>query len=459
MTRLRRAGITATLATLVAVPAHAQQRPTADTAYVPHTLTLGQAARLAAHHSAHALEAQARARQANARTGQSRAQFLPSIDAVLTPASSHSYNTGPLLGNLNFGIPGQPPLIDPNGQVVGPISEITYGARAADTLFSFGAISRYRANESAEAAANADAFQQGDSAANAAANAYLQVQHQVALLSARVADSVLANESLGIAQDQLAAGVGISLDVTRAQSQLATVRAQLIDTRNVVDRARLDFLRTLGLPLDTPVELTDSLTILPFVDTLPPEEQSIDRAFQQRPDLKATDLQLQASARQVGAIESERLPALSAYGTWAEDGIAYRSLLPIYSVGLQVSFPVFDGLRREGRIEEQKAAAREIEVRRRDLRQRIAIEVRQAYLDLASERQQVDAARERARLSADEVDQARQRFRSGVAGNTDVILAEQDEDAARTAVADALNGYQTARVALARALGAVQQLP
>jgi outer membrane protein TolC len=46
-----------------------------------------------------------------------------------------------------------------------------------------------------------------------------------------------------------------------------------------------------------------------------------------------------------------------------------------------------------------------------------------------------------------------------VAGNTDVILAEQDEDAARTAVADALNGYQTARVALARALGAVQQLP
>jgi outer membrane protein len=444
------------LAMFVAAPLVAQQPP--DTVGVPHTLTLGQAARLAAQRSAHALEAQARARQAQARTGQSRAQFLPQIDAVLTPASTRTYNIAPQLG-INFAIPGQPAFFDPNGQVIGPVNDITYGARASDTLFSLGAISRYRATQAVQAASAADASQQADSAASAAADAYLRTQYASALLSARIADSVLASESLGIAKDQLTAGVGISLDVTRAQSQLATVRAQLIATRNQVDRARLDFLRTLGLPLDTPVELTDSLTSLPFVDTLPAEELSIDRAFTQRPDLKAADLQLQASARQVGAIRDERLPALSAYGTWAEDGIAYRYLLPVYSVGLQVSFPIFDGLRREGRIEEQKAAAREIEVRQRDLRQRIAIEVRQAYLDLASQRQQVDAAHERSRLSADEVDQARQRFKSGVAGNTDVILAEQDEDAARTAVADALNGYQTARVALARALGAVQQLP
>ncbi|HWZ57933.1 MAG TPA: TolC family protein [Gemmatimonadaceae bacterium] len=435
---------------------HAQQP--SDTVGVPHTLTLGQAARLAAQNSAHALEAMARARQAHARSGQSRAQFLPNIDALLTPASARTYNIAPQLG-INFSIPGQKAFFDPNGQVIGPVNDITYGARASDTLFSLGAISRFRATKAAEAASYADASQQADSAASAAANAYLQTQHATALLSARIADSVLATDLLQIAKDQLAAGVGISLDVTRAQSQLATVRAQLIQTRNDVDRARLDFLRTLGLPLDTPVELSDSLTALPFVDALPPEEQSIDRAFQQRPDLKAADLQLQSSAREIGAIRDERLPALSAYGTWAEDGIAYKYLLPVYSVGLQVSFPIFDGLRREGRIEEQKAAAHEIEVRRRDLRQRIAIEVRQAYLDLASERQQVDAARERSRLSADEVDQANQRFRSGVAGNTDVILAEQDVDAARTAVVDALNGYQIARVALARALGAVQQLP
>jgi outer membrane protein TolC len=444
------------LVSALAAPALSAQAP--DTAGVPATLTLGQAARLAAQRSAHALEAQARARQAKARTGQSRAQFLPQIDAVLTPASTRTYNIAPQLG-INFAIPGQPAFFDPNGQVIGPVNDITYGARASDTLFSLGAISRYRATQAAEAASNADASQQADSAASAAADAYLRTQHAAALLSARTADSVLAADLLSIANDQLAAGVGISLDVTRAQAQLATVRAQLIQTRNDVDRARLDFLRTLGLSLDTPVALTDSLGVLPFVDSLPSEDFSVDRAFRQRPDLRAADLQLQASARQVSAIRDERLPAVSAYGTWAEDGIAYRYLLPVYAVGVQVSFPIFDGLHREGRIEEQKALAHEIEVRRRDLRQRIAIEVRQAYLDLASERQQVDAARERSRLSTDEVDQARQRFRAGVAGNTDVIIAEQDVDAARTAVIDALNGYQTARVSLARALGAVQQLP
>jgi outer membrane protein len=452
MTVFRRT--TALIGTLLAVPVYAQQQPAPDTVNVPRTLTLGAAARFAAQHSAHALEAQARARQAKAQTGQSRSQFMPSVDALATPYSSHTFNLAPLLGS-SFSFPG----IDPHGQIVGPITEITYGVRAADTLFSFGAISRYRAIQANEAASNADANQQGDSAANAAANAYLQVQHQTALLSARIADSVLAVQSLGIANDQLQAGVGISLDVTRAQSQLATVRAQLIDTRNAVDRARLDFLRTLGLPLDTPLELTDSLSTLPFEDSLPPEELSIDHAFKQRPDLRAADLQLQAAERQIGAIQSERLPAISAYGAWAEDGIAYQYLLPTYQAGLQVSFPIFDGLRRENRIEQQKASSREIEVRRRDLRQRIAIEVRQSYLDLNSERQQVAAANERLRLASDEVDQARQRFQSGVAGNTDVILAQQDQDAARTAVVDALNGYQTARVAFARSLGTVQQLP
>ena len=51
------------------------------------------------------------------------------------------------------------------------------------------------------------------------------------------------------------------------------------------------------------------------------------------------------------------------------------------------------------------------------------VDVRGALLDLASAREQVDAARERQRLAEQEVQQARDRFRAGVAGNADVITA------------------------------------
>jgi outer membrane protein len=418
---------------------------------------LGGAARLAAHLNAGPLAANQRTQQAHARVGESRAALLPFIEGHGTPQSERTYNTAPLFG-FNFALNGHN-LFPPTGVIIGPSHDITYEAVAADTLFSFGAIAKIRASQANEKAAEADASDQADSAANVAAETYLRTQAAEALLSARVADSVLAADLLSIAQDQLRAGVGIALDVTRAQSQLATVRAQLIQARNDYDRAQLDLLRALGLPLAARLTLSDSLHGLPLVDTLPAETQAVEEAIRRRRDLRTSDLRLEAAERQISAIRAERLPSLSAAGTYAADGTRYENLLRTYSWALEISMPIFDGLGRESRLEEQHAAVREIEVRRRDLRQKIAIQVRQAYLDLASARQQVDAARERLRLAQQEVDQARERFRAGVAGNADVITASLDLDSARTAEVLAFQEYQTARVALANASGAVQDLP
>jgi outer membrane protein len=427
-----------------------------DTTAIP-PLTLGGAARLAAHHNAGPLAASQRTQQAHARVRESRAALLPFVEGRGTPQSERTYNTAPLFG-FNFELNGKN-LFPPTGVIVGPAHDITYEAVAADTLFSFGAVARIRAAQANEKAAQADADDQADSAANVAATTYLRTQASQAILGARIADSVLAADLLGIARDQLTAGVGIALDVTRAQSQLATVRAQLIAARNEFDRAQLDLLRALGLPLSAHISLSDSLSQLPLVDTLPAETQAVEQALQRRRDLRTTDLRLEASERAISAIRAERLPSFSAAGAYAADGTRYENLLRTYNWALQISMPVFDGLGRESRLEEQHAAIREIEVRRRDLRQRIAIQVRQAYLDLSSAREQLDAARERLTLAEQEVQQARDRFRAGVAGNADVITASLDLDSARTAEVDALQQYQAARVALANASGAVQDLP
>ena len=62
------------------------------------------------------------------------------------------------------------------------------------------------------------------------------------------------------------------------------------------------------------------------------------------------------------------------------------------------------------------------------------------------------------RLAEQEVDQARQRFRAGVAGNSDVVNAALTLNAARSQYVDVLTSLQVARVSLARAEGAVTQL-
>jgi outer membrane protein TolC len=421
---------------------------TAQDTVLTRPLTLGDAARLGARQNASAIQARYRVDQANARITQSRSDLLPSVSGYVAE-NGRSFNTA------TFGIPF--PGFDPRGQIIGPVNMFDVRGRISETFLDFGALERVKGARTTARAFGATAANEAEISAQNAANAYLRAQRADGQLSARVADSVLADSLLGIANEELRAGVGVALDVTRAQSQFASIRAQLIVARNERDRARLDLLRALGQPLTANVSLADSLTNLAIRDTTIDEAAAIDQAMRTRPDLRAADEQIRAIEQQVTAIKAERLPSLSAFGDYGY--IGDQKLLGTYDWGLQVSIPIFDGFRREGRIQEAKAMVNEIDVRRRDLRQQAAIEVRGALLDLRSAREEADAVREALRLAQQEVAQAQERFRAGVAGNADVITASLSLNTARTQAVDALSSYQGAKVALARAVGSVTSLP
>ncbi len=446
---IRRAATALSLIVLITSRAAAQDPAPA------HRLTLGDAVRLAAEQSAVAEAARYGAEQAHARVKQRRADLLPNLSAY-AQQEGRSFNTA----TLGIDIPtpaGQPPLFAPNGQVIKGVNTLDVRGRLSQTLVDVGAIERVRSAGASARASDADAGNAAEQAGDTAASAYLRTESADAQVTARLADSVLADSLLLIARAQLRAGVGVGLDVTRAESQVASVRAQLIALRNRRDRARLDLLRALGLPLDSEVQLADSLDALPVRDTLPDEKAAIERALRQRPDLHAADEQLQAARQGLTAIRAERLPTLSVFG---DQGLIGKSdhLLGTYTWGVQVTLPILDGFGREGRAEEQQAAAREIEVHRHDLEQQAAIEVRGALLDLTSAREQVDAARERLRLAQQELAQAQDRFQAGVAGNADAITASLEVNDARTQLVDALTAYQSGRVALARAQGSITTL-
>ena len=448
--------MTAAVATL-ATSALGAQQPSTPSLGQPVRLSLGDAARLASRQSNGVQTAEQRVAEAVARVRQSRAALLPEL-------SANALQSGRTFNSVTFGIslpsaPGQPPLFNPNGEVLGPVNTLDLRGRLQTNLLDPAAIARVRTAQTAVEAARADIGNAGDLAASQAAVAYIRVQRGNAQLNARLADSVLARELLNIAQSQLEAGVGVVLDVTRAQSQLAGIRAQLISARNERDRAQLDLRRALNLALDMPVELTDSLTSVVPEDLALDEPAATTRALRDRPDLRAAEQQLRAARQTVSAIRAERLPSISAFG---DEGTIGKSgsnrLLPTYTYGLQLSLPIFDGFRREGRIQEQEAVTRELDVRRRDLEQQASMDVRGALLDLAAAREALAASRERLRLAEQEVEQARERFRAGVAGNADVVTAALTLNAARSQYVDVLTALQQSRVSLARAEGAITQL-
>jgi len=434
-----------------AAPLAAQQAPGAL------DLSLGDAARLAARQSAAALASRYDAAAALARVRQSRADLLPSLSGSMFDGQ-HTLNSSSF--GINFPTqPGQPPFLDPDGQVIGPVRTPDYRLEASLTLFDLAAMRRVRAASSGARAADARADAAAEQAAAAAALAYLVLLRTEALVEARTADSALASDLLEIARRQLAAGVTVSLDVTRAEAQLAESRADLITARRDRDLARLDLLRRMNLPLDASVHPTDRLDGPALQEGAPERDSAVALALRARPDVRAADEADRAARDRLAAARAEYLPSVSLFGDEGYTGKSYTHLLRTYDYGLRVSVPIFDGLRRRGRTGEQSSLVQEAQVRRQDLRQQAEADVRGALLSLASEREQVAAARERLRLADQELAQARERFSTGVAGSTDVVIASVSLNRARTRLVDALTNFQRARIALASAEGAVTSLP
>lgn len=419
-------------------------------------LTLGEAARLAARQNTGLDVVRARVAQADARVSQQRAALYPDVSAFLQQAS-RTTNTATF--GFSFRDATGNYLFDPNGERLGPIPTTDARYRISQTLFDLGAYSRVKAARSASSAIAGELNNVADGAAANAALAYIRVIRAEAQLSARVADSALAADLERIARDQLQAGVGIALDVTRAQSQNASVRIQLIGARNDRDRARLELRRALNMSADAPLVLADSLGGLPLDAVAANASAVLAQALENRSDLQAIKSQEAAQRAQTAAIRSERWPTLSAVGDHGALGKDWTHPIATYTWGVQLSLHPFDGFRRGARLQEQSALARELEARERDVRSQATLEVESALVDLAATREQVAAVSDRLRYAEQEVAQAQERFRAGVAGNSDVIIALLSLNQTRTLRNDALAAYHASRVALARASGALQQLP
>jgi outer membrane protein TolC len=386
---------------------------------------------------------------ANARARQARAALLPDFGLN---GSWVNRNFNPR--TLGFNLPG---LRLPSS--VPPFTVYDARARVTQTIFDFADAKRVSAARSQVSAANAERTATIETAAQTVALAYLRAIQARAVVQAREADSSLAAELVTLAVAQQQAGVSASIDVTRAKTELADAAGRLIIANNQLDRATIDLARALGLDPATPISLTDSLSAqLGAADVPADRAAAVAQAVASRPDLVAEQARGTAASQAAHAISAERLPRIDFEADYGFSGLTLPDAIGTHQFAVQVTLPILDGFRREGRLAEQQAAVRESEIRQRDLRQQVAADVDGALLDLRSAVAQQTIATERLQLAAQEVTEARQRFKAGVAGNIEVINAQASLLRARDADIDARFAAVAARIALARSVGSARTL-
>jgi outer membrane protein TolC len=412
-------------------------------------LTLAGAVEMAARSTRVVEMARVGVRGAEARAEQRKAAYLPELKASAV-RGARTLNTATF--GLDFPTqPGQEPLFDPGGEVVGPIQNTDLRGSLSQTILDLSAVEWIH---SAGSSVEASRLRQEAAAQEAAAGAgiaYVRALGAQARLQAQEADLSLARELVEIARELLDAGVGVRLDLTRAEAQEASMNARLISARAGAGRARLGLLMALDLPPDTPLALVDTLEppALPAPDPGPATEV----ALAERMDIQAADQDVLASELATTAVRYERLPTLELGASDGWIGRSVSGVLNTYDWTLRVSVPVFTGFRHRAKVEEQEAQTRTAELKRDDLREQVAFQVRTALLDLQASEEGLSAASTQLRLAEMEYQQARERFQEGVADAGDVITAALRLNEARMLRVDALAACESARVALSAAQG------
>jgi len=410
-------------------------------------LTLDQAVALAIKQNPTAQIAILTAAESEQDKNIARADLLPQVSAHISD-EAQKVNLRAEFG----GVPAFPGL----PKTLGPFQLFSAGPSVSAPVFDLTLWQRYQAARNTASASKANSLSTREQVILLVVSQYIGTLRAVANVEASQSRVELAQALYDQAADLQKEGVGTGIDTLRANVELQNEKQRLLEAENDRETSLYGLSRLLNLDPRQKVALADSLS---FFETPQPDvEGSIEEALGNRQEWKALASQSKAAADQKKAAQALRLPNVRFDGEFSYVGTSGNTTLPTYTYEGSVNLPLFTGGRIHAQVVSADLEIRKLQEQRADLRNQIALEVKTALLNLDSARNEVQVANLGVQLSKEEVDQARDRFKAGVANNIEVIQAQDSLSRANDNQIAALYRFNQARADLARSVGQMEKV-
>lgn len=226
------------------------------------------------------------------------------------------------------------------------------------------------------------------------------------------------------------AGTVALKDLIQLQAQLANDRYTLVAAENTHRQNVLTLKQVLQLPPDTTFNVLEPDTILsnPTVTDLAEARQT---ALATRPEVKSSELSVEAARYNVLKARAGYLPSLSAgaaIGSSYSDNNTYYSFLRqmdnnfYQQIGVTLSVPIFS--RRANRVNEAitKLEVGQAELTLQNTRTTLSYQVEQAYINVLNAQSQYDAAIEQLRYTQESYRIANEQLKIGATNTTEVMV-------------------------------------
>jgi outer membrane protein len=245
-------------------------------------------------------------------------------------------------------------------------------------------------------------------------------------------------------------------DVLKVQVQLSEAQLRQIDARNGVQLARIALNNTLGLPLETQVELTSTLNHKPR--QFGPLTALVEQALAKRNELKAMEYRVKASEAGVSFANSNWFPQIYLTGNYYFNRPNQRyqpvtdAFKDTWDLGVAFSFDIWNWGTAVHQADQAKAQLSQTQDGVAQLRDAVTLDVTSCYLNLQRTAERIGVAEQGVKQAEENYRMTNSKFKQGLSVNTDLLDAEVALLQAKTNYTQALADFELAESNLERSI-------
>jgi outer membrane protein len=374
---------------------------------------------------------------------QSRAMRMPALTARgsylrIGKVSSFSIPMGPTLMDFKFGSPNRL-----NAELGLGLPLFTWGRLARQTEIALIGI------EIGDTDRRQKALEVTDQVLRAWYSALLGQK----AIAATLLQLERAEKNLAITQTRFESGHASKLEILRAQVQAANARTQLDENRLNLEKANVWLAKVIGREGEV-VMASGDLAFIPLrinADSLAGE------ALSRRYDLIGLRLQEQLLHKQIEITGNTLRPTVNGVAAWTlQNGfnpLEPEEFVDNWNVGLQLTFPLFDGGVTRHRVHESEKQLAGFQEQEKEIRELAMVQIRQAFIGLAQSEQKYLTQKENIDLAREALASAEDQYRHGLLSSLDLIAAQQALAESELMTLRALFAHTMARLDLCKASG------
>jgi len=254
-------------------------------------------------------------------------------------------------------------------------------------------------------------------------------------------------------QSRFESGLVVESDLLTAKVRMAARQQELIRARNDLALARAQLNLTMGMPAESEFQLAESLAErhLPVPALAEAEQEALNK----RQDLKRVAAEEAAQHQSVAIVKSSFGPRVNAFAGWEMDNPTFvaggggNNWLG----GIELQIDIFQGGAKRAELSRQRAFEEKIAAMKLAATDGVRLEVRRAYYDVDSSRQQIEVTRAAIAEAQESLRINQDRYDSGLTTITDVLSAEEAARRSQTDYWEAVYRFHTSYANLELASG------